>query len=98
VDFPETDVWRDARGRVMPPAFHAQATTAIASTVAPGGTLLVIATGRDEADGPVDGPPWPLTRAEVEAFATDGLEPVRIEELRAPGAPQRWRAEFRRRP
>ena len=27
---------------------------------------------RDEADGPVDGPPWPLTRAEVESFATAG--------------------------
>jgi hypothetical protein len=37
-------------------------------------------------------------RAEVEAFASDGLETVRIEELRDPGPSGRlrWRAEFRR--
>ena len=66
--------------------------------VAPGGTLLVVATARDEADGPVDGPPWPLTRGEVEAFASDGLEAVGIEDVRWPGVPVRWRAEFRRAP
>jgi hypothetical protein len=37
--------------------------------VAGGGTLLVIATGRRDPDVIPDGPPWPLTRAEVEAFA-----------------------------
>jgi hypothetical protein len=64
--------------------------------VAAGGTWLVIAKACDETHGPVDGPPWPLTRAEIEAFAGDGLEAVRIEDVRRPGMPARWRAELRR--
>ena len=63
--------------------------------VGAGGTLLVIATARDGADR-VHGPPWPLTRAEVESFARDGLRPERIEQLA--GDPRHWRAEFRRAP
>ncbi|MGH3749582.1 MAG: class I SAM-dependent methyltransferase, partial [Micromonosporaceae bacterium] len=64
---------------------------------APGGALLVIAAVRD-AGGLVHGPPWPLTRAEVEAFAFGGLDTVGVEQLADPGreAPHRWRAEFRR--
>jgi SAM-dependent methyltransferase len=80
----------------MPIAFHAPATANIARTVADGGTLLVIATARgDDAPTP-DGPPWPLTRAEIDAYAGHGLRPVRIEEVREPQTPARWRAEFRR--
>ncbi len=43
------------------------------------------------------GPPWRLTRAEIEAFAAGDLRPVRIEEIRDAGQPTvgRWRAEFR---
>jgi SAM-dependent methyltransferase len=74
--------------------------TAIASVgrlVAPGGTLLVLARAREpgEAD---DGPPWALTRAEIDALAGAGLAPARIEDLREPGPPpaRRWRAEFSR--
>jgi SAM-dependent methyltransferase len=81
----------------MPVAFHAQAIANVARMVAPGGTLLVVAKACD-GDGPVDGPPWPLTRAEVEAFAGDGLEAVRIEDVRRPGIPAQWRAEFHRSP
>lgn len=80
----------------MPIAYHAQATASVARAVAPGGTLLVIATARDAGGAVPDGPPWPLTRAEIEAFAGEGLEPVRIEEIRAPGVPARWRAQLRR--
>jgi threonine dehydrogenase-like Zn-dependent dehydrogenase len=79
----------------MPPALHADAIEAVAGMVAPGGTLLVVSGAGDEDDDP-DGPPWPLTRAEIDAFATGGVEPVRIEELRDPSAPRRWRAEYRR--
>ncbi len=78
----------------MPPAFHPQAIANVARMVAPGGTLLVIATARD--DGAVDGPPWPLTRAEIEAFSSEGLDPIRIEDVREPDTPARWRAQFRR--
>jgi hypothetical protein len=66
--------------------------------VAPGGTLIVIAVARDEADGPVEGPPWPLTRGEIDAFAAGGLQPLRIEQLVDAMQPtlRRWRAGFRR--
>jgi hypothetical protein len=76
----------------LPDDVRPRAIANVAAMVAPRGTLLVIASGRDEADGPVEGPPWPLTRAEVESFARGELEPIRIEELDGP----RWRAEFRR--
>jgi SAM-dependent methyltransferase len=80
----------------MPPAVHAQAIESVAGFVAPGGTLLVIAT-QAQAPGQ-DGPPWPLTRAEIDAFATGGLRSVRVEEIPAAGQEGivRWRAEFRR--
>lgn len=69
----------------------------VARLVAPGGTLLVIASARDERD-PVNGPPWPLTRAEIDAFAAGDLAPVRVEEIPLTEDPavRRWRAEFRR--
>ena len=97
--------WRWAFGLVvesltvqsLPERLHAAAIERIAAMVAPGGTLLVVATGRAAGDDvPVDGPPWPLTRAVVESFAGGGLEVVGIESARDAGAPPRWRAEFRR--
>jgi len=66
--------------------------------VARGGTLLVIARARDEGSDPDDGPPWSLTRAEIEALTVAGLQRLRIEEIRDQGRPatHRWRAQFRR--
>jgi SAM-dependent methyltransferase len=83
--------------QALPDPPRAQAIANVASLVAPAGTLIVISGARD-ADDAVDGPPWPLTRAEVEAFATGGVEAVRIEDLRGQPEPWswRWRAEFRR--
>jgi SAM-dependent methyltransferase len=99
--------WREAFDLVveimtvqaLPDAVRPQATAAVADLVAPGGTLIVIAAARDEEDGPVHGPPWPLTRAEAEAFGATGLESVDIEDLRDAVDPsvRRWRAEFSRR-
>ena len=77
--------------QALPRDVRARAIGNVADLVAPGGTLLVIAFSGD-ADRP--GPPWPLTRAEVDGFAVGGLHPVRIEE-NIDGTP-RWRAEFRR--
>jgi hypothetical protein len=58
--------------------------------VAPGGTLLAIAAQHQEgADEP--GPPWPLTRDEIELFASDALSVVRVEAHSG-----RWIAEFTR--
>jgi SAM-dependent methyltransferase len=82
--------------QALPDPPRAAAIARVAGLVAPGGTLLVIAAAR-EAGEPANGPPWPLTRAEVEAFAAGGVEAVRIEDLRGLPAPweRRWRAEFR---
>jgi SAM-dependent methyltransferase len=74
----------------MPVNVRAAAIRNVAAMVAPGGTLLVVAFAGDEQDEAFEGPPWPLSRADIEAFA-DGLEPVAIEE-----DTHRWRAEFRR--
>jgi 2-polyprenyl-3-methyl-5-hydroxy-6-metoxy-1,4-benzoquinol methylase len=76
--------------QALPEALRGTATARVASFVAPGGTLLVIAAARYEG-AHADGPPWPLTPAQVEAFAAGDLEPVRIERDQ-----ERWRAEFRR--
>ncbi|HKH17309.1 MAG TPA: class I SAM-dependent methyltransferase [Solirubrobacteraceae bacterium] len=77
----------------LPEPPRRQAIANVACMVGAGGTLVVIATGRD-AEDEAAGPPWPLTRAEVDAFASERLEAVQIEDLREPGM-RRWRAEFR---
>jgi SAM-dependent methyltransferase len=76
--------------QALPVRLHTLASARVASFVAPGGTLLVIAAARD-GDAIPEGPPWPLTRTEVESFATDGLTP---HDIARDGA--RWRAEFHR--
>jgi SAM-dependent methyltransferase len=65
--------------------------------VAPGGTLVVIAVVQDDGAAP-GGPPWPLTRAEVESFVAGGLSAVQVDEVRDAADPAvgRWVAEFRR--
>jgi SAM-dependent methyltransferase len=83
--------------QALPVRLHAAAIANVARTVAPGGTLLVISAAREDGE-PVDGPPWPLTRAEIDAFARGGLRTVRVEDLRDPADPayRRWRAEYGR--
>jgi SAM-dependent methyltransferase len=94
-------VWRGAFDLVveshtvqsLPVPLHSAATAAVSSLVAAGGTLIVLAAVGD--DGVVaDGPPWPLTRAEIDAFAHDGLTAVGVERLVDPSGVDRWRAEF----
>jgi hypothetical protein len=83
--------------QALPATVRPRAIEAIAAMVAPGGTLIVLSGARDDNES-ADGPPWPLVRAEVEAFATGGVEIVRIEDLRGQPGPwaRRWRAEFTR--
>jgi SAM-dependent methyltransferase len=82
--------------QALPDPPRRQAISNVSRLVAPGGTLLAVAAVHSDDEPP--GPPWPLRREEVEAFATDGLTPVRIEIVPVPGRPgdRRWRAEFRR--
>ena len=82
----------------LPESAHGRAIEQLSRLVAVGGTVIVIAFGRDAAQRVAAGPPWPLTDAEIAAFAADGLQPVRVEDIRDERAPmgRRWRAEFRR--
>jgi SAM-dependent methyltransferase len=100
------DAWSEAFDLViesltvqsLPDAVRPEAIANVGKLVAPGGTLIVVATARGDEDSAQDGPPWPLSRAEINAFATGGLRSVRIESLPHGDQPSvcRWRAEFRR--
>lgn len=83
--------------QVLPPGVRTQAIAQIASFVAPGGSLLVIARGRE--DGEQQGNmPWPLTRGELEQFQRDGLQEVLFEDyLEAEEPPvRRFRVQYSR--
>lgn len=82
--------------QALPRTLRARATSSVSSFVAPGGTLLVLAAARESPAGPGDGPPWPLTRAEVSAFATGGLVAVAVDRLPSERFDGRWRARFTR--
>jgi hypothetical protein len=70
----------------------------IASFVAPGGTLLVFARGRDphEPEGMM---PWPLTRGELAEFEAHGLKEVSFEDYTDTEDPpaRRFRVTYSRR-
>ena len=83
--------------QVLPPDLRPQATEAISRFVAPGGILLVICRGREEAED--EGRmPWPLTRKEVARFAANGLREVEFEDFMDNENPpvRRFRAVYRR--
>ena len=78
--------------QALPPSVRAEATRAVTAMVAPGGTLLVIAMVL--ADGePLSGPPWKMTRADIDAF---GLDQVLVEQVDGSSGYRQWRAEFHR--
>jgi SAM-dependent methyltransferase len=77
--------------QALPVTLRSQAIGAIASTVAPGGTLVVV-SGIWDGDGPRDGPPWPLTRSELDRFE-ETLRPVSVGVARI-GDQARWRGEY----
>jgi pimeloyl-ACP methyl ester carboxylesterase/SAM-dependent methyltransferase len=79
--------------QALPESLRREAVAAVRRLVAPGGTLIVVMAARDAGQTVDDGPPWPLTRAEMESFAEDGLSVIRVEELQDV---RLWRAEFRR--
>lgn len=82
--------------QALPDPLRSRAIGAVGTFVAPGGTLLVFAAAAVAQPG--DGPPWPLTREEIDAFAGDGLRAVSVEHVAAPDTtfPGRWRAVFTR--
>jgi SAM-dependent methyltransferase len=88
--------------QVLPPATRAEAARVLPRLLAPGGTLLLIARGR-EPDGDPGAMPWPLTRAEIEALtsidpAAPALDLLAFEDFLDDETPpvRRFRAAFRR--
>ena len=80
----------------MPDPPRREAIRQVGRFVAPGGTMMVNARAREQDEDTGPGPPWALTRAEIEAIAAGGgLEVVRIEDVLDLDV-RRWRAEFRR--
>lgn len=82
----------------LPVAYRHPATAAVADLVAPSGTLLLLMSAQDD-DGDTDGPPWPLSRRDIDAFAAEGLTPVKVERLPfRTMTSSHWRAEYTRVP
>ena len=83
--------------QVLPPDLRVKAIHRITGFLAPGGTLLVIARGRDstESEGKM---PWPLTREELTAIHECGLKEESFEDYFDNEDPpiRRFRAVYRR--
>jgi SAM-dependent methyltransferase len=83
--------------QAVPESMRAEMTKAVTDLVAPGGSLFVVQMTR--ADGQeVEGPPWPMTRAQVEAFAADDLDVITLDVVDHPTSDgvRLWRAHLRR--
>jgi hypothetical protein len=78
--------------QALPRSVRSAAVAALRQLVAPGGTLLVVQAVLGPRDDPDTGPPWPMTRAELDSFADDGLEKAVVEIKDG-----LWRGEFCRR-
>lgn len=82
--------------QALPVSLRPGATTGVGSLVAPGGTLLAIYSARQVGEPVPAGPPWPLDRTEIAAFATGGLQEDSVGLLPVPSGPPQWLAEFSR--
>ena len=83
--------------QVLPPNIRSDAAHLMASLVAPGGTLLVIARGR-EPNEPEGKMPWPLTSEELSIFKSVGLKEFGFEDYMDDESPpvRRFRVTYRR--
>lgn len=81
--------------QALPPSRQAEAAGSVASLLAPGGDLLVIEFARAGSGGIAlsDGPPWPLGRDELQAFAVGGVTPTQVDHVPTPFGPV-WLARF----
>ncbi|MBP6297884.1 MAG: class I SAM-dependent methyltransferase [Anaerolineae bacterium] len=80
--------------QVLVPELRSKAADCIAGCVRQGGSLLIVARGREESD-PEGAIPWPLTKAELDAFTLRGLDCERFEDF-MDGDTRRFRAVFQR--
>ena len=77
--------------QALPDPPRTQAAAAVASLLAPGGTIVLVAF-RADGDDPASGPPFPMTPADLAKVAVDGVGLRTTEELPGP----RWRATYGR--
>lgn len=82
--------------QALPLSLRVDATAGVRSLVAPGGSLLVIMVARADTDDLPDGPPWPLSRADINKFGSGALTERRVEFLPNAEGRDHWRAEFGR--
>lgn len=84
--------------QAMPTGPRPQAIERIAEFVAPGGELLIVTRGKLPEEELGDQLPWPLLRAELDAFEGHGLECARFDEKIEQDelSMRRWRAVYRR--
>ncbi len=75
--------------QALPVAIRDEAVAAIASLVAPGGTLFASGHVRADDAPPSDGPPWLLTRAEMARFGAGPLRTVALDDVDG-----MWRGEY----
>ncbi|HET6298903.1 MAG TPA: class I SAM-dependent methyltransferase [Kribbella sp.] len=86
--------------QALPIDLQPAATKQVGEQVGPGGTLVVIAVVRSDevTDEQLEGPPWPLSRAGIDAFGTDDLQLIQLDRVPSPSSPTyaQVRAEFLR--
>jgi SAM-dependent methyltransferase len=82
--------------QALPASLLPQARAALARFLKPGGRLLVITRARAD-DQMFDGPPWPLSRQDIEAFAAEHMTLVALDDIPPTVTPSRhWRALLRK--
>jgi SAM-dependent methyltransferase len=80
--------------QALPHAVREVAIAAVAGLVAPGGELLAVMRGGEPEDQ-TEGPPWPVTRAELAGYTNAGLLVDTFDDF-MDGAVRRWRVHYRR--
>lgn len=84
--------------QAVPPSMRPEMTAGVADLLAPGGALLVLQMVLPDGEE-ADGPPWPLTRGDMENFERQhGLRQTSLEVVEHPRRPGRqlWRGQFTR--
>lgn len=87
--------------QALPRTLRREAVDGVRSLLAPGGELLAVQFVLPDGADHEQGPPWLLTRDEVESFASpaDGVEQVSLDRgphPLSPSGPQTWVGLFRR--
>jgi SAM-dependent methyltransferase len=83
--------------QVLPEPARSAAAAELARLLAPGGRLLVLCRAREESEPP-GALPWPLTRTELDAFASHGLRELSLVSFLDHETPpvRRFRALYRK--